>query len=198
MNDAHFQKTARRIKKMLVRVLAFLGLTAWLLGTNAGFGAEPTLTKHQVEAVFLLNFAKYADWPEAAFTNASAPIVIGVLGTDPFGDDLRRRVEGKTINGRSLIIKYLTAGAEISGCHILFVSDSEAARAEEILGRAGTLPILTVGEGEPFAQNGGIISFVLKNGKVRLEIDLVAARKAQVTLSSKLLAVADVVKGKTN
>jgi hypothetical protein len=66
-----------------------------------------------------------------------------------------------------------------------------------ILEKAGALPILTVGEDEPFARNGGIIHFVLKNGNVRLEIDLAAAKKAGLTISSRLLAVADVVKGKT-
>jgi hypothetical protein len=85
----------------------------------------------------------------------------------------------------------------LTGCQILFVDDSEASRMVDILEKAAALPILTVGEDEQFAQNGGIINFVLKNGKVRLEIDLAAAKKVGLTVSSKLLAVADVVKGKS-
>jgi len=80
----------------------------------------------------------------------------------------------------------------------VFVSHSEASRMSGIMDKAGALPILTVGEDDSFARNGGIINFVLKNDKVRLEIDLAAAKKAGVTISSKLLAVADAVKGKPN
>jgi hypothetical protein len=198
MNKPDFKKPNLRTGKLFRRALAFIGLTAWLLAPDSGFGEEPSLTKYQVESVFLLNFAKYVDWPASAFPDTNAPITIGVLGTDPFGDDLRRRVEGKTINGRLFVIKYLAADSEMSGCQILFICNSEASRMGEILNQAGPLPILTVGEHESFARNGGIINFVLKNDKVRLEIDLAAAKKAGVTISSRLLAVADVVKGKAN
>jgi len=157
----------------------------------------PATTEAQVKAVFLFNFAKYVDWPASAFANAKAPITIGVLGTDPFGDKLQHVVEGKSVNGRPIIIKHLSADSDLNGCNILFISHSEAPRMAGILDRAGALPILTVGEDEQFAR-GGIINFVLKNGTVRLEIDLEPARKAGLKISSKLLAVADVVKGKSN
>jgi hypothetical protein len=155
-------------------------------------------TDTQVKAVFLFNFAKYVDWPATAFSNATAPITIGVIGTGSFDDSIQHVVEGKTINGRRFVIKHLAADSELAGCHILFISHSEASRMGPILDRAGALPILTVGEDEQFARNGGIINFVLKNGNVRLEIDLAAAKKAGLSISSKLLAVADVVKGKSN
>jgi hypothetical protein len=158
----------------------------------------PGASETQVKAIFLFNFAKYVEWPATAFTNAAAPITIGVMGTDPFGDNLQHDIEGKTINGRPFVIKHLATDSDLSGCQILFISDSEASRMEEILDKAGALPILTVGEDEQFAQKNGIINFVLKDRKVRLEIDLAAAKKAGLTISSRLLAVADVVKGKTN
>ena len=198
MHKSDLKEPGLRTGKMSGRVLAFLGLTALLLGSNPGYGGEPALTKYQVEAVFLFNFAKYVDWPPAAFTNTTAPITIGVLGTNPFGDSLQHVAEGKTINGRPVIIKHLAADSDLAGCQILFISDSEASRMGEILDKAGALPILTVGEDEQFAQKSGMINFVLKEGKVRLEIDLGAAKKAGLTISSHLLAVADVVKGKSN
>ena len=170
-----------------------------LLASNSGFSGEPSLTKYQVEALFLFNFAKYVDWPAAAFPDANAPIIIGVMGEDRFEDNLRHTVEGKTVNGRPFVIKHLVAAdSEVSGCHILFISESQTSRTGAILDKARTLPVLTVGEDEPFARNGGIITFVLRNGNVRLDINLTAARKAGVTISSRLLGVADVVKGRTN
>jgi hypothetical protein len=188
----------RRNLLMQNRWLRMLALLAWLLAANSGLADEPSLSQYQVEAVFLFNFAKYVDWPAAAFTNATAPITIGVLGTDPFGGSLQHMVEGKSIAGRSFVIKHLATDGDLSGCQILFISDSEAARMSEILDKTRTLPILTVGEDEAFAEDGGIINFVVKDGKVRLEIDLTEARKNGLTISSRLLAVADVVKGKTD
>ena len=158
----------------------------------------PAASEAQVKAVFLFNFAKYVEWPAAAFSNAAAPITIGVMGTDPFGDNLQRVVAGKTVNGRPFVIKHLASDSDLSGCQILYISASEAPRMGGILDKASALPILTAGEGEQFARNGGIINFVPKNGNVRLEIDLKAAKKAGLTISSRLLAVADVVKGKAD
>jgi hypothetical protein len=198
MNQPDIPCSSRRASRLLGPFLAFVSLLAFLAGTDSGFGQEPSLSKYQVEAVFLLNFAKYVEWPAAAFPDATAPITIGVMGTDPFGDSLPHTMEGKMVNGRPFVIKHLAADSAVDGCHILFVSHSEASRMSGILDKAGSLPILTVGEDESFARNGGIINFVLKNDKVRLEIDLAAARKAGVTISSKLLAVADAVKGKPN
>jgi hypothetical protein len=196
MNKRDLKKSNLLPGKRGGQAAALLGLMALLLGSNCGFGEESSLTKYQIEAVFLLNFAKYVDWPAAAFPDAAAPITIGIIGTDPFGDNLQHTVEGKSINGRSFVIKHLASGSVLSGCQILFISHSEAATVGGILEKSGVLPILTVGEDEMFARNGGIIKFVLRNGNVRLEIDLAAARKAGLTISSRLLAVADVVKGK--
>ena len=181
-----------------VQVTLLAGLLALFMEMDAGFGDGQALSKYQVEAVFLFNFAKYVEWPGSTFPDTAAPITIGVLGTDPFGDNLQHAVDGKTINGRRCAIKHLDSGSELAGCQILFISDSVGSDVGGILEKSGKLPILTVGEGDVFARNGGIVNFVLKNGNVRLEIDLAAAKKSGLTISSKLLAVADVVKGKTN
>jgi hypothetical protein len=196
MNNSGLKKLNRRTEKLFGRATALLGLMALVLTANSEFGGESSLTRHQVEAVFLFNFAKYVDWP-AAFPSAAAPITIGVMGTDLFGEDLHR-IEGKTVNGRTLVVKHLSSDSDVSGCHILFISASESPRIGGILDKLRALPILTVGEDGLLVRNGGIINFVLKNGNVRLEIDLAAARKAGLTISSRLLAVADVVTGKAN
>ena len=179
-------------------LVALAVVLVWLCAETRLTAESSTASEAQIKAVFLFNFAKYVDWPPAAFSNATTPITIGVMGSDPLGDDLRRDVEGKTINGRPFVIKHLEADSELDGCQILFISRSEASRIGGILDKASALHILTVGENEPFARNGGMISFVLKNGNVRLAINLTAARKAGLTISSRLLAVADEVKGKTD
>jgi YfiR/HmsC-like len=160
--------------------------------------ADSSLPEYQVKALYLYNFTKYVDWPTNAFAASNTPIIIGLYGESKLGEALTSVVAGKTIGGRTIAIRVIESMDDSVPCHILFISDAESPRMRQILARIGALPILTVGEDAAFAQNGGIINFVLKNGYVRLEIDLPAARKAGLTLSSRLLAVADVVEGKAN
>ena len=177
----------------LQRAAALLGLMIFLGGSQA-LHAQTTMSEYQVKALFLLNFIKYVNWPAGALPGESDPIVIGVLGQDNFNDSLTNAIEGKSINGRSIIIKHVTEDDDLSGCAVLFISSSETSRLGGILGKTGTLPILTVGENESFFQDGGIINFTLRDGKIHLEINLKAAQKVNLEISSKLLSVADTVK----
>ena len=159
-------------------------------------GGEVTMTEYQVKALFLLNFTKYVDWPAAAFDGTNAPIVIGVCGEDEFGGALTNAVAGKTISGRQIVVQPVGKDADPGKCQMLFISDSEKDRLGEILNKVKALPVLTVGETDQFVERGGMINFVIKEGRVRLEINLDAARRANLEISSKLLGVADVVKGR--
>ena len=175
-----------------------LALMALLFGVNSGFCGDSTFTEYQVKALFLMNFIKYVEWPPAAFAGTNAPIIIGLYGEDKFGDALTNAVEGKTISGRQIIIQPIEKGSDTGKCQVLFISDSEKNHLGEILDKIKLLPVLTVGETDQFMERGGMINFVKKEGKVRLEINLAAARQAKLEISSKLLGVADVVKGKEN
>ena len=153
------------------------------------------MKESQVKALFLFNFAKYVDWPPAVFHGTNAPIIIGLSGEDRFGDVLKKMVEGKRVSGRQILIQPIEKDGDLGKCQILFISDSEKNRLSEILDKIKTLPVLTVGETDQFVELGGVINFVKKEGKVRLEINLEAARQARLEISAQLLRVADVVKG---
>ncbi|MDB6112685.1 MAG: hypothetical protein JWR69_4435 [Pedosphaera sp.] len=186
-----------KAKHLLAKLAVLLVLVALLPGAGRGIGGEsPALTEYQVKALFLLNFAKYVDWPAEAFAEDTTPITIGLLGENKFGDDLTRAVAGKSFGGRSIVIRQIVREEDWGKCHILFISASEKQHLAEILVKVKTMPILTVGESEQFIQRGGIINFMKKEGKVRLEIELLAARQARLQISSKLLGVADLVHGK--
>jgi len=174
------------------KAAALFGLIV-LLGGSQALHAQPTMSEYQVKALFLLNFIKYVNWPPGTLSRNNDPIEIGVLGQDNFNDSLTNAIEGKIVDGRSIIIKHLSEDDDLSGCAILFISSSETPRLGGILGRTGTLPILTVGENESFFQDGGIINFTLREGKIHLEINLRAAQKVKLQISSKLLSVADKV-----
>ena len=155
----------------------------------------PPSTEYQIKAVFLFNFAQFVDWPPSAFPDAQSPLVIGVLGRNPFEGALDEAVRGEKANGRPFLVQRFNRVEEIQACHILFVSRSEAGRLPAILNALQGRSILTVRDTDGFAEEGGMIRFVMEQNKVRFRINLDAAKAAGLTLSSKLLRPASVVTG---
>jgi len=177
--------------KVLLLILVATGAGAGRV-PQAGAQSEPP-TEYQIKAAFLYNFAKFVEWPADAFADPHAPLVLGIVGEDPFGSVLDKLVLGKTVNGRGLVIKKLKQGADLRNCHILFLSSSETKRVPQILESLQGASVLTVGERERFAQSGGVINFILEENKVRFEINSDAAARARLNISSKLLALARIV-----
>lgn len=152
-------------------------------------------TEYQLKAVFLFNFALFVDWPPSAFPSADTPFVIGVLGSDPFGDFLDETVRGEKVNNRPIVIQRFSDVDEIRVCHILFVSWSEEYRFASIMPALRSRGILTVSDAPSFSRHGGIIRFATVENKIRLKINVDAAREAGLTISSKLLRPAEIVSG---
>ena len=145
-------------------------------------------TEYQLKAAFLFNFVKFTEWPSSAFTNATAPLVIGVLGNDPFGGTLDDLVKGETVNRRPIVTKRFPSGAEAFDCHVLFISRSEQDRLPQVLKAMQGRPVLMVSDLDQFGQRGGMINLALSAaGTVKPEINPEAARAAGVPISSKLL-----------
>jgi hypothetical protein len=150
-------------------------------------------SEYLIKAGFTYNFAKLVQWPAAAFPQPDSPIVIGILGTDPFGAMLDQVLGGKKVNGRSFVVKRLKFGPEIKDCNILFVSSSEVAHLEDIFHMVKGAPILTIGETPSFARRGGIINFTLEDDKVHFEVNVEAAKQADLNISSRLLTLATII-----
>ena len=146
--------------------------------------------EYQVKAAFLFNFAKFVDWPAEAFSDSSAPLVIGVIGVDPFGAALDQAIKGKNVGGRSLVIRRLKWGQDLRACQILYISSSERKRLPQIIQSLKGASVLTVGEMDQFNQQGGIINFTREAGKVRFQINSRGADQARLRISSKLLVLA--------
>jgi hypothetical protein len=159
-------------------------------GLLRGGPALAAPTAQQVEAVFLFYFTQFVDWPPAAFTGEHSPIVIGVLGDDPFHGALDQAVAGERVNGRPIVVRRLRRLADAPDCHILYISASEARQLPRILGALKGRTVLTVSDLDRFGQSGGMIRFVLIDQHVRLRINAQAARAAGLKLSSKLLSAA--------
>lgn len=179
------------------RLLPAAVLLLWLGAPAAPAPAElPQLTESEVKAAYVFNFAKYVEWPATAFTGSNAPIVIAVLGSDRITADLRAAVAGKLVNGRPFELRPAAADAVLAGCHIVYLPAGERARAREVAALVRDHPVLTVSDAEAFIQQGGVIGLVKRGENIRLQINLEAANAAGLKVSSKLLALADQVKGR--
>ena len=165
-----------------------------LLAVMPGLTAQAAPSReYQIKAVFLFNFTQFVEWPEQAFSEAQAPLVIGVLGEDPFGEILDETVRGEKLNNRPLVVRRYRRVEEITGCHVLFISRSETDRLESIFAALKGRSMLTVGDVESFARRGGMIRFVMENNRTRLKINVEAAKAVGLTISSKLLRPAEIV-----
>jgi hypothetical protein len=180
-----------KLRHVVAIVAVLLALAAAAPGRAQ---APPAPTEYQVKAVFLFNFSQFVDWPAASFADARAPLVIGVLGNDPFGATLDDIVRGETVNGRPLAVRRYESVEQIDdACHILFIERSQEEQFRALLAALKGRSILTVGDFEGFAQRGGIIRFLTVGNKIRLRINLAAAQEAKLTISSKLLRPAEII-----
>ena len=168
-------------------IVAVLLLLAWASWTGA---QQDELSEYQLKAAFIYNFAKFVEWPGDAFADGSAPLRICVLGENPFGGELARTVEGKKINGRGLTVKQFSDSRMAKGCHVLFVSASERGHVPQVLDTLRDSSTLTVSETREFIRMGGMITFLMEDGKVRFEVNLRASEQARLKISSKLLSLA--------
>ena len=184
---------ARRFTILILAVSLSLG---WIGETAAQVPDASDSSEYLIKAGFIYNFAKFVEWPSTAFAQPDSPIVIGILGTDPFGTIIDKIVQDKKVGARGFVVKRLKWGAdlkELSTCKILFVGASEKAHMDELVQIVRGLPILTVGETPGFAERGGVIRFVLEDNRVRFEVNVEAARQADLTISSRLLTLAKII-----
>lgn len=175
-------------------------LFAWLLLLATGnsgvsvpaYGQALPLDEYSVKAALLFNIAKYTDWPAKSFSQSSDPIIIGVLGEDPFGAVLDQLVNGRKVRGRSIVIRRANGIAELEGAHVVFVSASQPEAPQDCaaLERARTL---TVGDTE-FSAPYTAVSMEVDRGKVAFSVDLARTHPTGAVLSSHLLKFAKTVK----
>jgi hypothetical protein len=164
-----------------------------LLAIGSRLFANPPL-EYQVKAVCVLNAARFVSWPASAFADANSPLVIGILGDNPFGSMLQDVVNGETVQQRRIVVRRVGLEDAVAGCHILFISRSETDSLNEIFGTLGDASVLTISEVDRFAQNGGMLALTLDRGTLRFEINPDAARRARLKFDSRFLLLARIVK----
>jgi len=156
--------------------------------------ADPIAGEYQVKGAFLLNFAKFVEWPPQTFKTPTDPIVICVLGENPFGPGLEKAAQSTVVANRPVSVRRLADGQQAGQCQIAFVAATERKLSKALLLAAQSASVLTVGESDGFTTNGGVIGFKLDGEKVRIEVNTAAADRAKLHISAKLLSLAQAEK----
>jgi len=178
-------------------VLGALGTALVALATGPSVSAVSTsATEYEVKAAFLFSFAKYIQWPDDALGRGDDAFVIGVLGEDPFGRVLDDTLAGKAILGHPVVVTRFARLEDVARAHILFVGESSDPARGQVLKSLRGRPILSAGESEEFAEQGGIVGFRTQDKKVRFDINLARAEESRLKISSQLLKLATIVEAR--
>lgn len=177
-----------RVRRRRALQVAAVAAACALMGTRDFHAKEAAPTEYEVKAAFLYNFGKFVQWPDRAGSSGSFQLC--VLGDDPFGPSLYRTIAGETIDGRHVVARQIFTAQQAGDCRVLFISLSEEAELTDVLTALDGTGVLTVSEIPGFTRRGGMIQFVLQEKRVRFAINLPAAERVGLRLSSELLKLA--------
>lgn len=178
---------------MLVRA----GLLTLCLLTGMGLCIDVhagTVEEYTIKSALILNFARFTDWPPEAFADLPDTLHICIVGDDAVVDAFAG-IKGKHVGKRRLAVRKVRSTRRLQDCHLLFVSGSNRGRLPQIFAAIKGKPVLTIGEMADFAESGGIINLVKAGGKMRFKVNLKAARRAGLKISSRILKLATIVGG---
>ena len=169
------------------------GALAILLLTPAAASAQD-VTEPALKAAYIYNFAKFTEWPADAIA-PGAPFVFCVVGDAAIGEALVRTVKGLTLANHNIIVSYHPPDARPpEGCHIAYVSGTTSTQTAKVLAGLRDTPVLTISDLAGFTQMGGIAKFFFEHGRLRFDIQLAAAKRVRLNISSKLLTLARTTK----
>ena len=149
--------------------------------------AQTTAPENQIKAACLAKFSQYLEWPATAFTNADQPILIGILGADPFGPEFDERLRAFKTTGRPVQARRLRRVEDAPGCHLVYISASENGNLKTLLAALRGQPIFTAGDHEDFLNLGGALRFWRHGDQIAFQISPDALRAAQIKAHPRLL-----------
>jgi len=174
----------------VVLLASIIGFAFALSGAAIAAGSGKA---HRVKAAFVLNFAALTEWPSESFADAKDPIVICHVGGSQTNSLLDTAYSGRMVERRSIDFRHLRSIERVSDCHIVFITAERGEQGRELIAAVAGESILTIGETEGFARSGGVIGFYIEGSKIRFEINLSAAERARLRISSRLLQLARLV-----
>jgi ribosomal protein L16/L10AE len=182
---------ARQIRR--ASVLSGVALSLFLLASPEALSQNEEGAEYPVKLAFLYNFTKFVEWPPGSYPAPHSPFLICIVGHDPFNQTLEAELRTRNVADHPLEVRTLKANDKLNACQIVFVPAPEKQQEDRIVSGLKGISTLTVGESEGFAVLGGIINFTVDANKVHFEVNRVAAERAGLKLSSRLLSIAKLV-----
>jgi len=188
--DGWSQQRIRTRPALFARVLLVT-----LPGLVGGWGFCAHAADHRqddplLKAAYVYNFAKFTSWPKGVWRDPESPLVLCTSGVDSILPALERLSEER-VAGRRVEIRPDTN--KTTGCHILFITTKEHSNEAHWIESVRSQPVLTISEHPGFAQSGGMIELFRKNERLRFRINIRAVRAGGLTLSSRLLGLAEII-----
>ncbi len=190
-----------RVARVALGLLSALVLVAMAVPERslrgAGRGAQADEDRHpayEIKAMYLRNFAMFTSWPREAFGSSRAPLVVAVVGRDPFGPLLEKHLGQRVVGTRKVELRRYTNLDELGPAHMVFLGEMSADERDAVLERYAVVHTLVIGEETGLALNGGTINFYFERDRVRFEINPAAAKRAELVISSQLLKLARVIR----
>lgn len=180
-----------RIPVCAMALAALLSLS----DTAASWAQASRSLEYQVKAAFLFRFAQFVDWPPDTFPGAETPLNFCVIGKDPFRGVLETTLAGKKVGTHAARVLHVDKILQAQGCHLLFVGEDFSVHLPELIASLHNSAIVTIGDADRFAEQGGMIGFFWEDEKIRFDINLEAAEKTKLRISARLLSLARTVIG---
>ena len=184
----------RRATRFVV-VALIVALAPFSSRAPAADGALPSDIEYQIKASFVYTVAKFVEWPVGSFISASAPMTLGIVGGSDVSEEIAGALRGKRVHDRDLVVRRIAEPGRPCDCQILYVIGSSPETVPAVLERGGSAGVLTVGESPDFAARGGILELAMQESMVQFEVNIAAAQKAGLVISSKILRLGRVIKG---
>ena len=172
-------------RRLPLRVLAVVVAAVSTLAPAAG--QQRDLGEDAIKAAYLYNFTKFVEWPDRAFSDAAAPFTVCVMADEAFRRALEEALANERVRGRAVRLAVLSGAEELKACHVAYFGRAESETSNRRLGDLRQAPVLTVGEGRKFLEQGGHIAFLVEGNRVRFAISKPGADAAGLNVSSKLL-----------
>ena len=166
-----------------------LALAAFLFAPLSAFAQARR--PEEVKAAFLYNFARFVEWPARAFDSPESPFIIAIVADEAVVAELQSMVKNEKVRNRPVVVRSGRRVRDTEGCHVLYLGTADGARLDEFLEVTRGRAVLTVGDASDFLREGGVVQFVTER-TIRLRIDLRNARRANLTISSQLLRLAEI------
>jgi hypothetical protein len=169
--------------------VALAALLLWCAPVRAQGVTAPAL-----KAAFLYNFANFTEWPADVLAPGHR-LSLCVIGDNAVADALEQTIKGRGVDNHELTVTVIKAAdGPILLCHLLYIGGVDTKRTDQLLFALSGTSVFTVGDGDRFAELGGVAQLILESGRMRFGINVEAARRAHLKISSKLLSLAKIIK----